>query len=393
MKSLSLLLLTLSLALPAHAVIFERIIAKVNGDIITLSDYENGQLAAVQAAGIPNDKVPDFLRQNGDRILQEKIDEMLVYQRGEDMGIADRVTAEYLDNVIKSLKTDNNIESDEMFRAQLAREGMTLEGLRRNIKRSIVRQQVVRAQIEAKVTVTEDELRKEYDRRRAGEYTKPAQVKLQEIVLKLDTPDAKSRAEQLVRRARAGEDFAALAREASTSPTRASGGDLGMVALGELHAELRKAITNTEVGQVTDPITLAGTLRILKVNERHDARTIPYDEAREDISKRIKRERTENEYTRFIADLRKDAVIEKRVRDAPVSTDVTVPTEPGLLRDPNVTAPFPDAGGAPASSGLTAPTVDQDEMSVSPQTRPSKGDRGAAPSPTATPAPTGGTPR
>src|SRR5262245_59247238 len=105
MKSPFPTLLALSLvAGGTSAAIFERIIAKVNGDIITLSDYENRQLAAVQASGVPNEKVADFLRQNGDRILQEAIDEMLVYQKGEELGIADRVTTEYLDGVVKDIK-------------------------------------------------------------------------------------------------------------------------------------------------------------------------------------------------------------------------------------------------------------------------------------------------
>jgi peptidyl-prolyl cis-trans isomerase SurA len=395
MKSLCPPLLALSLVVATtQAAIFERIIAKVNGDIVTLSDYENRQLAAVQASGVPNEKVADFLRQNGDRILQETIDEMLVYQKGEELGIADRVTSEYLDSVVKDIKQQNNIDSDETFRAQLAREGMTLEGLRRNIKRSIVRQQVVRLQIETKITIAEEEVRKDYERRR-GDYTKPAAVKLQEIVLKLDTPDARAKAEALVGRARAGEDFGALAKEASVAPTRTAGGDLGSVALGELHPDLRKAIANVEPGHITDPITLAGTVRVLKVNERSEARTVPYEEARDDIQKRLRRERTETEYTRFVAGLRKDASIENRVREAPVPIDMNVPREPGLLRDTNVTAPLPEGGPASgAASGLAAPVLGQDETVVSPQDRPTKVEPGGAPKPTATPAPTGGaTPR
>ena len=100
-------------------------------------------------------------------------------------------------------------------------------------------------------------------------------MKLQEIVLKADAPAARTQAEELVRKARAGEDFAALARQSSTSATRSAGGDLGAVAIQEMHPELRKALAPLAPGQVTDPVALAGTVRILKLNERTEARTIP----------------------------------------------------------------------------------------------------------------------
>ena len=386
MKSPSLPLLALSLAAAlAPAAIFERIIAKVNGEIITLSDLENRQLAAVQAAGIPNEEVPAFLREHGGRILQQTIDEMLLYQKGEEMGVAERVNAEYLDRAIQEIKKENNIESDEVFRAQLAREGLTLDALRRNIKRTIVRQQVVNVHVNAKIALTEEELRKKYQERR-GDYTKPASVKLQEIVLKPDGPEARAKAADLVRRARAGEDFAALAKEHSVGTTRAAGGDLGTVALSELHSELRKATTTATAGHVTDPISLAGTVRIVKVNEREEARTVPFEEAREQLIELIKRERREAELTKFVKTLRDDSEIEYRVREAPVTTDVTVPTEPALLRDSTVIAPPPDLPAAPpAANAPAAPPVADDEVVVSPQDK-AKKIAPAAGTPTPTPA-------
>jgi parvulin-like peptidyl-prolyl isomerase len=388
MKPLLPAVLCLSLAgLTARAAIFERIIAKVNGEIVTLSDFENRQLAAVQAAGVPADKISAFLREHSGRILEDTIDEMLVYQKGEAMGIADRVTSEYLDKVVEDIKKEHKIESDEVFRSQLAREGLTLEALRRNIKRSIVRQQVVRQMIETKISVSEDEVRSEYARRKS-EYTKPASVRLQEIVLKPDTPEARALAQDLAKRARTGEDFGALAKQHSTGATRATGGDLGAVALGELHSELRKAIANVEVSGVSEPIVLGGTVRILKVNERQDARTVGLEEAREELSRRLRKDRGEKEMARFVEELRKDSSIERRVRDAPITTDVTVPTSPSLLRDPAVSAPPPEGT---TNTGLPAGAGD-DELVVSPQERAKKVSPPAAPTPVGTPTPLPGAP-
>ena len=72
----------LVLSASSRAEIIERVVAKVNGDIVTQSEFEARQLAAVQAARIPPDQVETYLRENNQRILQEAVDDLLIMQRG-----------------------------------------------------------------------------------------------------------------------------------------------------------------------------------------------------------------------------------------------------------------------------------------------------------------------
>jgi len=72
----------LALSASSRAEIIERVVAKVNGDIITQSEFEARQLAAVQSARIPSEQVEAYLRQNNARILQEAVDDLLITQRG-----------------------------------------------------------------------------------------------------------------------------------------------------------------------------------------------------------------------------------------------------------------------------------------------------------------------
>ena len=90
MRRLSALLLLSSLALlprGAKAEIIERVVAKVNGQIITLSEFQSRQIAAAQGARVDPANVGAFLRQNNAKILQEAIDEILLLQKAEDAGI------------------------------------------------------------------------------------------------------------------------------------------------------------------------------------------------------------------------------------------------------------------------------------------------------------------
>src|SRR3982750_1842771 len=77
----------LVLSASSRAEIIERVVAKVNGDIVPQSEFEARQLAAVQAAHIASDQVESYLRQNNARILQEAVDDLLITQRAADLGI------------------------------------------------------------------------------------------------------------------------------------------------------------------------------------------------------------------------------------------------------------------------------------------------------------------
>src|SRR4029453_59112 len=159
----------LALSASSRAEIIERVVAKVNGDIITQSEFEARQLAAVQAARIPSEQVEAYLRQNNARILQEAVDDLLITQRAADLGI--KLRPEYVQDVIEGIKKEKNTPDAAELKRPLRREGMSLDDLKRNIERSVLRRQVLSRELEQKTTVTEPRARAE-DRQHTREYAK-----------------------------------------------------------------------------------------------------------------------------------------------------------------------------------------------------------------------------
>jgi peptidyl-prolyl cis-trans isomerase SurA len=334
----------------------------VNGDIVTLSEFEARQLAAVQAARIAPEQVESYLRQNNARILQEAVDDLLIVQRAADLGI--RLRPEYTQDVIAGIMKENNIPDEAELRRQLRREGMSLDDLKRNIERSVLRRQVLTRELEPKTSVTEVETRAEYEKHKA-DYGKSAAVHLQEVVVADE-----DQARDLVRRARGGEDFAALARALSTATSRAAGGDLGRVARGDLNAELEKVVFALPAGGVSEPIRTDTGYRVLRVVSKEEASTTPYEEVKDEIMKRLGQQRMASVYEEYLEGLRK----------ASAKTTQTMVSEVSLTV-PNVAAPTlgPALGGAPGASGAPAtpppavpavPGIDASEISTTPQARP-----------------------
>jgi len=367
----------LALSASSRAEIIERVVAKVNGDIITQSEFEARQLAAVQAARIPPEQVEAYLRQNNARILQEAVDDLLITQRAADLGI--KLRPEYVVDVIDGIKKENNIPDDAELKRQLRREGMSLDDLKRNIERSVLRRQVLSRELEQKATVTDAEARAEYEQHKS-EYGKSASVHLQEIVV----PDS-AQAQDVVRRARGGEDFSSLARALSTAGSRANGGDLGQVNPGDMNPELARVVGALAVGGVSDPIALENGFRIVRLVAKEDATVTPYEDLKEEITKRLTQQRMASVYDEYVVGLRKAS--EKTTQTTVSEVSLTVPNVPtSTLSGPGLgPAPgAPEAAPTPAAPNVPAvPGIDASEISTTPQARPER----VAPPPAITPSP------
>src|SRR6185295_18577787 len=291
------LLAVLALALSAPAEVLERVIVSVNGGIVSQSEFEQRQIAAVQGARIGPSEVEKYLRDNNARILQEAIDDLLLVQRASELGF--KVPTTYVDETIEGIKKDNNIPSDQDLQDQLRREGMTLSDLRRNIERQVSRRWVLQRELEGKTSVTEAEARAEYQKKKA-DYDKPGTVTLREIVVGGEDAAARARAEDVAKRARAGEDFAALAKSTSTAASAKNGGELGQLSHTDLAPDLARIVFALPKGGVTDPLPVAKGFRILKVEDRSEGGLVPFEQVKAEISRKLIQEKASGEYDRYI---------------------------------------------------------------------------------------------
>jgi peptidyl-prolyl cis-trans isomerase SurA len=378
MRRLFVLLPLLSLvASGARAEIIERVVAKVNGQIITLSEFQQRQSAAAQTARVDPGNVGAFLRQNNARILQDAIDEILILQKAEDAGI--QAPPQWVDESIDGIRKENNITSDEQFQQALAREGLTLAELRKNIEDGVIRRIMMEREIRPKIEATEAELRAEYERLKPTEFTKPATISLQEILVS-EQAGGLALARQIVEKARAGEDFAALARSYSSAPSRAHGGDVGELAQGEMNRDLEKVAFALPVGGVSDPLPVEGGYRIIKVTAKTSGSVTPYEAAKDKVRDQIMSARFEKAYDAYMEELRKTASIELRVREVPLQLTGPIPEsslrealEPLAPGAPGL-GPEPAAAdtAAPAEARPATPPAGDEEITTTPQSGPER---------------------
>jgi peptidyl-prolyl cis-trans isomerase SurA len=332
-----------------RAEIIEQILVKVNGEIFTKTDLEQRQVAALRQRGqqidLKSDSTNQQLRKALDevtpQIVVEAVDEMVIVQRGKELGY--KLSDEQFKSVVDNIKKENKIESEEQFQAALKSESMTIADLRRSLERSMIVQRVQQNEVFGKIGVTEDEARKYYESH-LHEFTTPPTVTLREILVPVPTDAkglnvaadeaAKTRIEQLRKRVTGGESFEKLAAEESDAPSKANAGLIGPISLNDLSPDLRKLIEAMKVGGVSDVVRTPRGYQLLKLESSTPVDTLPFDQAREQISERVFTDKRKGEFQKYLDKLRAQAIIEWK------NQDIRKAFEEGLKRQATaVTAP------------------------------------------------------
>jgi parvulin-like peptidyl-prolyl isomerase len=322
------LVLVSSLVFPARAdEILERILVKVNGDIISKTDLEQRQISYLRQrnmAAAEQDLSSDAelrkaLAEATPEIIADAIDELLLSQRGRELGY--RLTEEQFKSILENIKKENNILTDEQFNAALAQEGMTMADLRRALERQMLISRVTQQEILGRVGLTEEEARAYYAQH-AEQFAIPASVTLREILvpvpadgqgLNVAVEEAqREKAEALRARARAGEDFAALVEEASAAPSKANGGLVGPVNVEELAPAFREIIEALQPGEVAEPRRTAHGYHLIKLESASPTVIQPFEEVRDQIADRVFEDKRRVEFEKYLERLRAQAIIEWR---------------------------------------------------------------------------------
>jgi len=211
----------------------EEIIARVNNEIITRSEYEKARLAAEEDAKseCQNRCTPEQLQINiEDRqknTLRELVDQSLLVQRAKDMGVS--VEPELIKR-LDAIRTQNNLPSMEELEKAVSGQGTNWEDFKNNIRNNLLQQRVISSEVGSHITISDEEVTKYYEAHKT-EFVRPEQVALREIVVSTegkkpeDLPDLKKKAETALKRVQDGEDFSEIAKRLSDGSTKNQGED------------------------------------------------------------------------------------------------------------------------------------------------------------------------
>lgn len=304
---LSFLLLFITAAFLYNQEVVEEIVAIVNDDIITLSEYRaefqaNYQVLRSQFQGEEFDRQYDFLKKN---LLNQMITDVLLMQEAEKM--EDFNVEEQMKIYIDNLKKENNIESDEELIRILREQGIDYDEWRKTIRNSLLKEAVIVSQVHRSVVVDESEI-VNYHKSHPEEFTEPPEYTLKAIYISSDN-EVEAVKREIIEKIAAGEDFGSLASQYSTGPEKDANGDLGSFKQGELAKELNEAVEKLKVGEITPWIQFRGGWYLLKLVEKKESRLQTFEEARKQIEQKLFNQKAQKRFEEFMKELRANSYI------------------------------------------------------------------------------------
>ena len=246
----------------------EEIIARVDDQIITKSDYDRAQAELDQEMHQRGSSMQETSDAHKD-LLRNLIDQQLWLAKGKELGITGETE---LVNKLNDIRKQYNLATMEDLEKAAKEQGVSFEDFKANIRNQIVTQEVMRDQVGRKIAPTPGEIQRYFEAHKQ-EYAQPESVKLGEILISTGTQpddekklaDAKAKADDIEARLHAGGDFTQLARSFSDGTTAAEGGDLGQYKRGQLDKLFEEKTFALKTGDVTDPIRTKQGYVILKV--------------------------------------------------------------------------------------------------------------------------------
>jgi peptidyl-prolyl cis-trans isomerase C len=289
--------------------------AVVNGVVISQEEYakelgfylqrfsrQGLQLSEEQVTKLKND------------VLENLIEREILYQESQKFGI--KVDQKKVDEAMSIVK--KRFPSEMEYKSALSTMKISENEIKNQIKRKLAINELIDTKIAQKVVVTDEESKAFYDANQ-NLFKQPEQVRAGQILIKVkDGADEQKKMEAMKKikevqtKLKGGQDFAALAKAYSEDDdSNTNGGDLGYLTHGQMAKPIEDAAFGMQPNEVSDIIRTQLGYHLIKVYDKKPEKILAYGEIKDLLAEHMRKEKTEKEAAKYIAELMKDAKIEK----------------------------------------------------------------------------------
>ncbi len=313
---IGILLIFLSTSL--YAAVEDRIVAIVNNEVITLSEFDSFIKNFMKnIEGIPEEErdkeLPDQIKLS---IMNQLIDRKLVEQEAVKLKIS--VNNEDIEGVLNNILKYQNTTIEKLSEA-LINQGSSIEAYKDEIRRDLLKRKVIDATVKSKVTVSEEETGEYYAKHRKEYEGKPAR-RIQQILIakQTDADDStkealRSQAEAILKKLREGAEFDLMVQTYSQGPAAGVNGDLGFVEQGIMFPEVDAAAFTLKPGGISDVIESPVGFHIIRIIGSKGAGARTVEEIRDEIISRVGNEKMKKKFTEWVQNLREKSFIDIRL--------------------------------------------------------------------------------
>jgi peptidyl-prolyl cis-trans isomerase SurA len=304
-----------------QALMIDRIVARVNDDVITLSELQEEGLPLF--ARLRENYTGSDLDEQVQRAEREFLDQLILrrlqLQYASQIGVT--TSENEINAALKDVLTRNNL-TQEQLTDLLTREGLTLQDYKDRLREQIILARLMNQAVRSRVSVDTSEV-EAYYKAHQDEFNQPAQARIRHIFFRIDPGVAqpqvdavRARASLVLQEARNGSDFADLAQRHSEDATAANGGDLGFIKRGQALPEFEEVVFTMKEGDISDVIRTSNGLHIVKVEAFNVGSDRPFAETKAEIERRLLQVKIEKRFQDWTTELKDRAFIEITLHDS-----------------------------------------------------------------------------
>lgn len=249
----------------------ESVVVTVNDDIISSYDIIQRMRLLIVTSGIQvtDQNLPELQREALRSLEDERLELQELRRESKEQKFDLIASDDEVNDEINDIARSNNTSAEGLL-GQLSSQGVQPETFKAQLRAEISWRGWIRGRYGSRVKVSEDQI-KAYQDRIAAEAGKP-QYQISEVVLddaRVGSPQqAMTGAGQLIDQLQKGAPFAAVARQFSSSPTAANGGDVGWVTHGQMPPEVDSALDQMRPGQLSAPIATKDSVYIVLLRDK-----------------------------------------------------------------------------------------------------------------------------
>ncbi len=290
--------------------VVERIIARVNNEIITqrIYDRELDRLRQELSRDNSGPALDAQFREQSKNLLRDLIDQALMVQKAKDLDInVETDVVKRLDQIRK----DSNLKSLEDLQKEVENQGMIWEDFKDGIRRRLLMQDVIGREVGGRIIISHADARKFFDGHKK-EFESPGGVHLAQIFIsseKRKPEEAEKLAQEVMAEIKAGTRFADLAKKHSDDPTAAEGGDAGFYKVGTMAPVVAEAIKNLEVGDTSGLVNVKNGYMVFKVLEKLRPGIPAFEEVEQRVDEYLYNQKMQPALRKYLTTLRKESFI------------------------------------------------------------------------------------
>jgi peptidyl-prolyl cis-trans isomerase C len=284
------------------------VLARVNGQAVTKVDFD--RLIKNMEAG--RGAIPTERR---DEVLRGALDQLITYSVLKQEAATRKFAVADADVDAQVASMQKQFPTQAEFDKALSARNTSVEQLKADARVDMAINKMMEAEVAGAVAATDADAKDFYDKN-PDKFAQPESVRASHILILTKDADeagkkaARTKIDGVLKRVKAGEDFAALAKENSQDGSASQGGDLGFFGRGRMVPEFDQAVFALKPGEISEVVSTPFGFHIIKLTEKKEGSTVPFDQVKPQVVEYLSNQKKQQRVDSFIDEAKKRAKIE-----------------------------------------------------------------------------------